>query len=39
MRPQEGLIVISYRAKASREDAQGYEAHCTSTYRRVVHED
>lgn len=39
MRPQEGLIVIAYLAKASREGALGYEAHCTSTYRRLAHED
>jgi hypothetical protein len=37
-RPQEGLIVIAYRAKASREGTDGYEAHCTSTYRRLAHE-
>lgn len=33
-RPQEGLIVIAYHAKASR-DGETYEAHCTSTYRRL----
>jgi hypothetical protein len=36
-RPQEGLIVIAYHAKASR-DGETYEAHCTSTYRRLEHE-
>jgi hypothetical protein len=36
-RPQEGLIVIAYHAKASR-DGDTYEAHCTSTYRRLEHE-
>ncbi|RYY16585.1 MAG: DUF4440 domain-containing protein [Alphaproteobacteria bacterium] len=36
-RPQEGLIVIAYQAKASR-DGETYEAHCTSTYRRLEHE-
>jgi hypothetical protein len=36
-RPQEGLIVIAYRAKAGR-DQETYEAHCTSTYRRLEHE-
>lgn len=36
-RPQEGLIVIAYHAKASR-DGETYEAHCTSTYRRLEHD-
>ncbi len=36
-RPQEGLIVIAYGAKATR-DGETYEAHCTSTYRRLSHE-
>ncbi|GJE25789.1 DUF4440 domain-containing protein [Methylobacterium organophilum] len=36
-RPQEGLIVIAYHAKA-RRDGEAYEAHCTSTYRRLAHE-
>ena len=36
-RPQEGLIVIAYHAKASRDD-DSYEANCTSTYRRLSHE-
>ena len=36
-RPQEGLIVIAYHAKAARED-ESYEANCTSTYRRLSHE-
>jgi hypothetical protein len=36
-RPQEGLIVIAYHAKAHRED-ETYEAHCTSTYRRLEHD-
>ena len=37
-RPQEGLIVISYKAQADREGAQPYTAYCTSTYRRIEHE-
>ncbi|KQP24730.1 hypothetical protein ASF27_11685 [Methylobacterium sp. Leaf102] len=37
-RPQEGLIVIAYNAKASRDD-EIYEANCTSTYRRLSHEE
>ena len=36
-RPQEGLIVIAYHAKVSRDD-ETYEAHCTSTYRRLEHD-
>ncbi|WP_298090258.1 DUF4440 domain-containing protein [uncultured Sphingomonas sp.] len=38
-RPQEGLIVIAYHVRAEREDEQPYEAHCTSTYRRLAHEE
>ena len=37
-RPEEGLIVVAYTVKASRDD-EAYEAHCTSTYRRRGHED
>ena len=36
MRPQEGLIVIAYRARASKGD-EAYEAHCTTTLRRLAH--
>lgn len=36
-RPQEGVIVIAYRARAEK-GGEGYEAHCTSTYRRLEHE-
>ena len=36
-RPQEGLIVVAYKAEASR-DGESYTAHCTSTYRRLSHE-
>lgn len=36
-RPQEGLIVVAYHVDASRDD-ETYEAHCTSTYRRLSHE-
>lgn len=39
MRPQEGLIVIGYTAKAQKDDGEAYVAHCTSTYRRLGHED
>lgn len=37
-RPQEGLIVVAYHVTAKREGEDAYEAHCTSTYRRVEHE-
>lgn len=37
-RPQEGMIVIAYTAKAQREGISPYEAHCTSTYRRLGHD-
>jgi len=38
-RPQEGMIVIAYRAHAERDGHAPYEAHCTSTYRRLGHEE
>jgi len=37
VRPQEGLIVVAYHVEAARDD-ETYEAHCTSTYRRLSHE-
>jgi hypothetical protein len=37
-RPQEGLIVVAYRAEASKGD-EHYAAYCTSTYRRLAHEE
>ena len=37
-RPQEGLIVVAYRARAAKSDTQPYDAHCTSTYRRLGHD-
>jgi hypothetical protein len=36
-RPQEGLIVIAYKAEAKRGE-EVYVAHCTSTIRRIEHE-
>ena len=39
MRPEEGLIVVAYKASARRDGHDGYEAHCTSTYRRLSHEN
>lgn len=38
-RPEEGLIVVAYTARAEKEGKPGYEAHCTSTYRRLGHEN
>ncbi|MEP6557806.1 MAG: DUF4440 domain-containing protein [Burkholderiales bacterium] len=37
-RPQEGLIVVAYHAKAQGDGGKHYTAHCTSTYRRLEHE-
>lgn len=37
-RPQEGLIVVAYEARASRDGGETYVARCTSTYRRLAHE-
>ena len=36
-RPEEGLIVLAYGVRASR-GGESYRAYCTSTYRRVAHE-
>lgn len=42
-RPAEGLIVIGYHARASREEGpehgEVYEAYCTSTLHRLGHEE
>ncbi|WJH38626.1 DUF4440 domain-containing protein (plasmid) [Aliirhizobium terrae] len=38
-RPQEGLIVVAYRVSASMEDGKATGAYCTSTIRRVAHEE
>ncbi|KAA2214932.1 DUF4440 domain-containing protein [Teichococcus oryzae] len=38
-RPQEGLIVIAYKARAQRDGQDPYEAHCTTTFRRHAHEE
>ncbi|MDB5889816.1 MAG: hypothetical protein JWP47_647 [Polaromonas sp.] len=37
-RPQEGLIVVAYKAEAYKPEGKAYEAFCTSTYRRLEHE-
>lgn len=39
MRPREGLIVIAYKADAAKDGGPRYHAWCTSTYRRLAHED
>ncbi|MBZ4691372.1 MAG: hypothetical protein JG765_2623 [Cereibacter sp.] len=39
VRPQEGLIVVAYKAEAKRDDGPRYVAHCTSTYRRLGHDE
>lgn len=38
MRPQEGMIVVGYKVEAHKDDAKGYVAYCSSTYRRLEHE-
>lgn len=38
-RPQEGLVVVGYKVRADRPEGDAYEAYCTSTYRRVAHEE
>ncbi len=38
-RPQDGLIVIGYTARAQHSDRGDYVAHCTSTLRRLAHEE
>ena len=37
-RPEEGLIVVAYKATAKRDAGDDYIAYCTSTYRRLAHE-
>lgn len=38
-RPQDGLIVVAYGVEAQRDGSEPYRAHCTSTYRRLSHEE
>lgn len=38
-RPEEGLIVVAYKVEARRDANAAYVAHCTSTYRRLAHDD
>lgn len=37
-RPQEGLIVIAYKADAAKDGGDAYQAHCTTTIRRLEHD-
>lgn len=37
-RPEEGLIVVAYKAEAKKEAVE-YAAWCTSTYRRLSHDE
>jgi hypothetical protein len=39
MRPQECIIVVAYKAHARKEGGETYQAYCTSTYRRLVHNE
>jgi hypothetical protein len=39
MRPQEGIIVVAYKVEARKEGRPSYQAYCTSTYRRLAHEE
>lgn len=39
VRPQEGLIVIAYHVEASAADKPPYVAHCTTTLRRLDHDE
>jgi hypothetical protein len=38
-RPQVGLIVSAYEVHASKSSGESFEAYCTTTYRRLAHED
>ena len=37
-RPEEGMIVIAYKADAARGEER-FQAYCTSTYQRLGHDD
>ncbi len=37
-RPEEGLIVLAYKANARKDGRADYEAWCSSTYRRLAHD-
>jgi hypothetical protein len=38
-RPQEGMIVVAYDVSAERTGSDIYRAYCSSTYRRLAHDD
>jgi hypothetical protein len=38
-RPQEGLLVAAYHVRAAKPGGESFEAHCTTTYRRLAHEE
>jgi ketosteroid isomerase-like protein len=38
-RPEEGLIVLAYKAEAKKEGGEAYTAHCTSVLRRLAHDE
>ena len=38
-RPEEGLIVVAYKVSAAKDGDGRYTAYCTSTYRRLGHDD
>ncbi|HEX8579114.1 MAG TPA: DUF4440 domain-containing protein [Allosphingosinicella sp.] len=38
-RPQEGLLIAAYRVRASLPEVESFEAYCTTTYRRLGHEE
>lgn len=38
-RPEEGLIVIGYHAEASKGEGKAYKAWCSSTLRRLSHDE
>ena len=38
-RPEDGLIVIAYAVTASKAGEAPYQANCTSTYRRLAHDN
>lgn len=39
MRPQEGLITMAYKAEAEGAETSGYVAYCTTTLRRLAHDE
>lgn len=36
-RPAEGVVVLAYKARAERDGHAGYDAFCTTVYRRLDH--